>query len=206
VFPISAGAIARVLAVRWKIGKTENQSSDELLTKPQSNKEKTGDEMKIKIVKPSWKKSRAASREIRVHNQKQANMLERTPRDIRNSPFWIALGCGKKLLGCIGLFDWGADGVEIVSHLVLGKFRGLYVGKNLLEMTLRETEKLNPASVFIFTTEIEYYKKFGFELTDVHKFPEKLRLRCQNCPNGPNGPGFAPCQETAMELKRSKTD
>ena len=156
--------------------------------------------MLIFINKPSWRNARKISKAIRIHNQKNPNMLERMPKDIKKSDFWIAQNEYFKILGFIGIFSWGEDGVEIVSHLTLEKFRDLGVGEKLLEYAMTEARKIS-SKIFLFTTEIEYYEKFRFEVVEAEKFPEKIRVRCQNCPNGPFGPGFSPCLEKAMEQK-----
>jgi N-acetylglutamate synthase-like GNAT family acetyltransferase len=156
--------------------------------------------MEILIRKPSWKRARSASRIIKMHNKTNPNMLARTGKDIKNSYFWIAENFGDKIMGFVGLFNWNGDGVEIVSHLVNRKLQRKEIGKKLLFHALREAKEMN-SRIFLFTTETEYYKKFGFEIVGARNFPEKIRLRCQNCPKGPDGPGFLPCPESAMIFK-----
>lgn len=154
--------------------------------------------MEIIIKKPSWGDAREVSRKIRVHNQKNSNMLERMPRNIKKSYFWIAKNFSNQLIGFIGLFNWNGDGVEIVSHFVNKKIPLQGVGKKLLSHALTEAKKINSV-IFLFTTEVEYYAKFGFKVVEAENFPEKIRLRCQNCPKGgPDGPGSTTCPEIAM--------
>lgn len=152
-----------------------------------------------KIRKPSWKDARKVSKEIRIHNKNNPNMIERMPRDIKNSSFWIAQNKWKKILGFVGIFNWEQEGIEIVSHLVLKKFQKLGIGEKLLMQAIKKAKKQN-SNIFLFTTEISYYEKYGFEVVDAKKFPKKIRIHCQKCLKGPHGPGFEPCKEKAMRL------
>jgi N-acetylglutamate synthase-like GNAT family acetyltransferase len=158
--------------------------------------------MEILIREPSWKRAKAVSKIIGKHNMGNPNMLPRTGKDIRNSHFWIAENFNNKVMGFVGLFDWNGNGVEITSHLVKRKLQQHGIGRKLLFHALKEAEKID-SQIFLFTTKIDYYKKFGFEVVDARNFPEKIRLRCQNCPKGPDGPGFHPCPEVAMIFKDS---
>lgn len=159
--------------------------------------------MEIIIREPSWRDARQASKQIRMHNQKNSNMLERMPRDIKKSNFWIARNLHDKLIGFIGIFDWEQDGIEIVSHLVLKRYQESGAGENLLRQAIKKAREIN-FKIFLFTTEISYYEQYGFETVSAKNFPKKIMTRCQNCPKGPFGPGSKSCPEVAMQFDGSK--
>ena len=159
---------------------------------------KTNSNGSRRIIRPSWKEARIIARLIRIHNLKDQNMIERRPKEIRNSQFWIDRSFGK-VAGSVGLIDWSPDGIEIVSHFADERFRGKGVGKNLLEYAIKEARKINPVSIFLFTTKVEYYKKLGFIIADRRTYPRKLQERCGNCPKNEAGPGIPPCPEIAMK-------
>lgn len=152
------------------------------------------------ISPPSWREARIISRLIKTHNKNEFNMIERKPREIRKSFFWIAKIHGK-VVGSVGIIDWESDGLEIVSHLVHKKYRGRKIGKLLLEYAIRQIEKTNSASIFLFTTKPGYYQKFGFRITDPERYSRKLKKQCGSCLKSQNGPGIPPCPEIAMRYE-----
>jgi len=162
-------------------------------------REKESNQKDWTIKRPNWLQAHLASHLISSHAEKTGTMVKRSTKVILQNHYLVALSLDLQVVGVIGFVNWSNEGMEIVSHLCRDDFRKIGLGKKLFLSLLEEIEKIQPLSLFLCTTSVEYYQKLGFTLVDPKKYTAKLRHDCLRCKNGPQGPGFAPCPEYAME-------
>lgn len=92
------------------------------------------------------------------------------------SPYWLALDKGQIIGGC-GLYPTPGlpEGcVELVKFYVKSAYRGLGIGKHLMQMSLDEAKKLGYSSVYLeslpqLDKAVGMYEQAGFE-----HIPERL--------------------------------
>ena len=152
------------------------------------------------ICRGSWRECRWAAKLLRIQQRIGQNVLSRTARYIRANHYLIARDYNGQVVGVIGLIIWAAGLIEVVSHVIDSKHRHQGIGTQLLNHAIKEAKKFGYKSLFLCTTETEYYQQLGFMICGPSKYTEKIRRDCQDCPKGPFGPGYAPCPEIAMEL------
>ena len=86
-----------------------------------------------------------------------------------------------------------ADLGEIRSLAVHPDFRGSNLGKKLVTACMEEAKDLGLDRLFVLTYIPDYFKKFGFELTEKARLPQKIWADCLKCVK------FPECDEIAME-------
>lgn len=99
-----------------------------------------------------------------------------------------------RVLGSIGLFEWGKDLAEVRAFAVDAKFRGMGLGSALLESAIAKAEGLGRKSVFALTYKKDFFVAKGFREVAKESLPHKIWGDCILCPNRKN------CKEKAMLL------
>jgi amino-acid N-acetyltransferase len=102
---------------------------------------------------------------------------------------------GDKVLACAALHISWADLAEIRSIAVAEERHGTGFGGLLVKACLAEAAKLGIETVFCFTYQPKFFKKFKFVDIDKMELPRKVWTDCLHCPKFPN------CDESAMIYK-----
>ncbi|MFZ2882526.1 MAG: GNAT family N-acetyltransferase, partial [Candidatus Moraniibacteriota bacterium] len=154
--------------------------------------------------KPSQREARKAVKLIKkMVSKHESKMLVRRPAFYLNNKTIIAKNYFGQLIGVISIIDWGDGSIEIVSHVVHPNYQGAGLGKILFHKMKKIIRHASPKIVFLFTNQIEFYKKIGFAETNPEQFGTKIQSDCLPCRLGPNGPGHFPCPEKAMKLNEN---
>jgi amino-acid N-acetyltransferase len=69
------------------------------------------------------------------------------------------------------------------------------IGRNLVELFLKEAQELEIKRVFSLTYKPEFFVKCGFKIVAKEDLPQKVWKECVNCPLFPN------CEETAVIIE-----
>lgn len=88
---------------------------------------------------------------------------------------------------------WG-DLAEIRSLAIREEFWGMGIATKMVNACLSESEALGICRVFVLTYQINFFGRFGFEVTDKSVLPHKIWADCLKCVRFPD------CNETAMIL------
>lgn len=108
--------------------------------------------------------------------------------------FLLAKQGSARILGSIGLFEWGRDLSEVRAFAVDPKFRGMGLGSALLERAVAKARALGKKGVFALTYKKEFFEAKGFREVAKESLPHKIWGDCILCPNREN------CKEKAMLL------
>lgn len=82
---------------------------------------------------------------------------------------------------------------EVRSLVVSKRFRGLSLGKKLVEFCITEGQKLGLTQILSLTYQKEFFEKLGFDEIEKDKIPEhKIWADCIRCKH------FPKCDEIAM--------
>lgn len=124
---------------------------------------------------------------------KQDLMLPRSLNELYETlrDFWVAEE-DKKIVGCCALHISWEDLAEIKSLAVEKDRQRKGIGKELIEVCIKEAKQVGAKKIFVLTYKPEYFKKFGFKRVKHTDLPHKIWAECINCPKFPN------CQETAL--------
>ncbi len=99
------------------------------------------------------------------------------------------------LAGFVALHIHSMDLAEVRSLIVSEKFRGLSLGKGLVQYCLKEAKRLNVATVLSLTYQKEFFEKLNFKEIDKESLPEhKIWADCIKCKY------FPVCNETALTI------
>lgn len=152
------------------------------------------------IVQPSRREAKIASQLIDRCILEGAKMCPRTSRFLLDNYTFVGRTLFGKVVTTACLKKWDDTTYELVGHAVDSRFRGQGVGSAVVWKAIRKIERIRPRpkKLFLCTTNVGYYRRFGFETCDPAMLDQKLRTDCAKCPDGPYGPGFPPCQEAAM--------
>lgn len=105
--------------------------------------------------------------------------------------FWV---CEKnrKIAGCCALHvSW--DNLAEIKSLAVTKSRHKQgVGRELVEVCLKEAKEIGAKRVFVLTYVQGFFRKFGFKRVKNTDLPHKIWAECINCCKFPN------CQEVAL--------
>jgi len=107
-----------------------------------------------------------------------------------------------KIVGCGSLAVIWNDIAEIRTIAVHPDYKGLGIGRKIVQMLLEDARELELPSVFCLTYQPGFFKKLGFAVVDKARLPHKVWKDCINCPKFPD------CDETALllELKASQQE
>jgi len=129
-----------------------------------------------------------------IHFHAESNlMLPRTLADIeRNLPQFLVYREGGSILGICALCYGGEDLAEIRSLAVHPAHYRRHIGTALVDAAMQEAVRAGYRRVFVLTYVAPLFKRFGFEVIDKNRLPEKIWRDCQVCPKQER------CDETAM--------
>lgn len=68
------------------------------------------------------------------------------------------------------------------------------IGRELVDMFLKEARELAVPRVFVLTYQQKFFEKCGFKIVAKESLPQKVWKECINCPKFPN------CEEVAMVI------
>lgn len=105
--------------------------------------------------------------------------------------FWVCEE-NRKIAGCCALHvSW--DNLAEIKSLAVTKSRHRQgVGRELVEVCLKEAKEMGAKRVFVLTYVQGFFRKFGFKRVKNTDLPHKIWAECINCCKFPN------CQEVAM--------
>jgi amino-acid N-acetyltransferase len=125
-----------------------------------------------------------------------ANKGEMLPRplselyeDIRD---YFVIKEGEAVLACAALHVSWSDLAEVRSMAVVEDSKQKGLGARLLEACIKEAEELGISTIFCFTYQPEFFKRYKFVDIDKMELPRKVWTDCFRCPKFPN------CDETAL--------
>ena len=102
-----------------------------------------------------------------------------------------------KVVGCINLTSFEDSLYEVRALAVHENYSGLGIGGNLLsaiESYMKNTLLgRNPIHLFALTYQTDFFLKYGFQITNKNKFPQKIYEVCQYCTQQED------CQEVAVD-------
>lgn len=86
-----------------------------------------------------------------------------------------------QLLGCGSLCRLGQELVEIRSLGVKLDYKGLGIGRRLVEFLVEEAGQQQIPKVMALTYEVAFFEKMGFHVVPKEIFPEKVWKDCIHC-------------------------
>lgn len=101
----------------------------------------------------------------------------------------------EKVVGCARLKIYTRNLGEIRSVAVLPEYRGMDIGRKLVEKCIDEAKELGLNRVFVLTKVPEFFGKTGFKEVSKRELPHKVWEDCIGCPK------FHRCDEIAMILE-----
>jgi amino-acid N-acetyltransferase len=99
---------------------------------------------------------------------------------------------GKRVVACAALHVSWSDLAEIRSVAVAEVNQRKGLGDQLIAACLKEALELGINTVFCFTYQPEFFKRYKFIEIDKMELPRKVWTDCFRCPKFPN------CDETAL--------
>ena len=105
--------------------------------------------------------------------------------------FWVAEEQGK-VVGCCALHISWEELAEIKSLAVVVNRQGRGLGRDLVNVCLKEAKGLGARKIFVLTYKPGFFKKFGFRRIRNSELPHKIWAECINCCKFPD------CQEVAL--------
>ena len=100
-----------------------------------------------------------------------------------------------RIMGCCALYPgWDSLG-EIRTTVVSPDRKGRGIGRKLVEACIKDARELGIPKLFVLTYEVEFFRKMGFEVVDMHSLPQKIFRDCIMCKHFPD------CDETAMVME-----
>lgn len=124
---------------------------------------------------------------------KQDMMLPRSLNELFEHlrDFWVCEE-GAKIIGCCALHVTWDELAEVKALAVQRNKQGKGIGRQLVEVCLREAVQLGAKKVFALTYKPEFFKKFGFKRIKHAGLPHKIWAECINCCKFPD------CEEIAL--------
>ena len=124
---------------------------------------------------------------------RNGEMLARPLSDLyEDIRYFIVIRDGDRVVACAALHVAWADLAEIRSVAVAGDYKLKHFGAALVSACLEEAKALGIDTVFCFTYQPSFFKKYGFVEIDKMELPRKVWTDCFRCPKFPN------CDETAL--------
>jgi len=125
-----------------------------------------------------------------------ANKGEMLPRplselyeDIRD---YFVIKEGEQVVACVALHVSWSDLAEVRSMAVAEDSKQKGLGARLLAACIKESEELGINTIFCFTYQPEFFRRYEFVDIDKMELPRKVWTDCFRCPKFPN------CDETAL--------
>jgi len=125
-----------------------------------------------------------------------ANKGEMLPRplselyeDIRD---YFVVKEGEQVVACAALHVSWSDLAEVRSMAVTEDSKKKGLGAGLLSACIKEAGELGINTIFCFTYQPEFFRRYEFVDIDKMELPRKVWTDCFRCPKFPN------CDETAL--------
>lgn len=99
---------------------------------------------------------------------------------------------GEQVLACAALHVSWEDLAEVRSMAVNEEWQGKGLGAILVKACLEEARELGIKTIFCFTYQPDFFKRYDFIEIDKMELPRKVWTDCFRCPKFPN------CDETAL--------
>jgi amino-acid N-acetyltransferase len=100
------------------------------------------------------------------------------------------------ITGCVALRDFGNELMEVRSLAVKEEFKGMGIGRAMLQSLIDSLKKENKKTrVFALTYQDKFFQKLGFNVVEKELFPEKIWADCEKCPKKEH------CDEIAVLLE-----
>lgn len=129
-------------------------------------------------------------------NAMQGKVLPRSAAAIEATiSDWIVAAADDEVLGCVSLLRYTSGLVEVRSLVVGERYRGLRIGSRLVDALLLEAQRREVPTLFALTRKVAFFERFGFQVSERVRFPEKVWQDCRLCPLIDN------CDETALVLE-----
>lgn len=152
----------------------------------------------MKIRRATLADAQAITDLVNYWSRETGDVLPRTLdgvcESIRN---WVVTEDDEGIVGCGALVVLGPDLAEVRSLAVRPGYQGNGVGRQIVEQLLKDAEAIEASTVFTLTTAPGFFKKLGFEVTQMGNFPRKVWKDCVHCPK------FPECDEIAMVLDKN---
>ncbi len=100
----------------------------------------------------------------------------------------------EKIVGCCALNICWDNLAEVRSLVVEKSFRGMNLGRQLVEACLSEAVIIGINTIFVLTNTPQFFAKLGFAEGSKDDLPQKVWADCINCPKFPD------CDEVAMSI------
>jgi len=126
-----------------------------------------------------------------------ARPLSELYEDIRD---YFVIREGEQVVACGALHVSWSDLAEIRSVAVAGDSKGQGLGGQLVDACLKESAELGIKTVFCFTYQPAFFKRYQFADIDKMELPRKVWTDCFRCPKFPN------CDETALIYHAAEED
>ncbi|MCK4274030.1 MAG: N-acetyltransferase [Dehalococcoidales bacterium] len=125
-----------------------------------------------------------------------ARPLSELYEDIRD---FVVIKEGEVVLACAALHVSWSDLAEVRSMVVVEDSQKEGLGAKLLAACIKEAAELGIETVFCFTYQPEFFKRYKFVDIDKMELPRKVWTDCFRCPKFPN------CDETALIYHAGET-
>jgi amino-acid N-acetyltransferase len=99
-----------------------------------------------------------------------------------------------QIVGCGALHLYGMHLAELRSIAVSPEYKGLGVGRMLVEALLQESRRHRVKCVCLFTRTPGFFGHLGFEIARREELPDKIYKDCIHCPR------LHDCDEIAMVM------
>lgn len=105
-----------------------------------------------------------------------------------------------EIIGCGAIHvAWDNLG-EIRSLAIEEGYRRKGLGSLLVKKLLSMAREIEIKKIFILTYQVDFFKRFGFNIIEKEMLPHKIWQACLNCPRFPN------CDEIAMMLEEHNNE
>ncbi|WP_121626476.1 N-acetyltransferase [Poseidonibacter antarcticus] len=149
--------------------------------------------MEIKFLKPDVTFI-TSMQEVVKEEVENGNILLRTDDEMANTiRSYIVVEVDGEMAGFTALYIHSQRLAEVRSLVVSKKFRGLDLGKKLVEECIKEGRKYKLAQILSLTYAKGFFEKSGFRMIQKEAIPEhKIWADCIRCKH------FPICDEIAM--------
>ncbi|HLC06232.1 MAG TPA: GNAT family N-acetyltransferase [Anaerolineales bacterium] len=113
----------------------------------------------------------------------RGELLPRDPSEISGTiDHWVVAIEGNKLLGCGSLVAYSDELSEVRSLAVVPGYRGMGIGRALMEMLVEVARGVGVRRLFGLTRVVPFFIQSGFASIDIVEIPEKVWRDCAPCP------------------------
>jgi amino-acid N-acetyltransferase len=110
-------------------------------------------------------------------------MLPRSPNEIRAAiDDWLVAASDDVVVGCVSLVFFNDELCEVRSLAVAPACRGIGLGAALVEAALALARRRGVRRVLTLTRAVDFFRRLGFRIDRVARYPEKVWRDCRPCP------------------------